>query len=102
MVLMLSFVQGLAIYRYKSWPFNRSKCFNKSNKEKLIQKNEKGKIVLIIRMGAAMINKLYPKILRTVSQAKLNVVWSCDPMHANTEKAKSGFKTRVFKKFCLR
>ncbi len=65
---------------------------------KINPKNEKGKIVLIIRMGAEMINKLYPKILRTVSKAKLHVVWSCDPMHANTEKAKSGFKTRVFKK----
>ncbi len=65
---------------------------------KINPKNEKGKIVLIIRMGAERISKLYPKVLRTISNAKLNVVWSCDPMHANTEKAKSGFKTRTFKK----
>ena len=24
-------------------------------------------------------------------------VWSCDPMHANIEKSKSGYKTRNFK-----
>ena len=26
----------------------------------------------------------------------LNVVWSCDPMHGNTIKAATGFKTRTF------
>ncbi len=66
--------------------------------KKINTKNEKGKIVLIIRMGSKMIDKLYPKILRNITKSKLNVVWSCDPMHANTEKAKSGFKTRAFKK----
>ncbi len=65
--------------------------------KKINPKNEKGKIVLIVRMGARIIEKLYPSILRAIKVAKLHVVWSCDPMHANTEKAKSGFKTRVFK-----
>ncbi|MEE2695235.1 MAG: 3-deoxy-7-phosphoheptulonate synthase class II [Pseudomonadota bacterium] len=59
--------------------------------------NEKGKIVLIIRMGAKQIEKLFPPIIKTIKKSKLNVVWSCDPMHANTEKAKSGYKTRDFK-----
>ena len=58
---------------------------------------KKGKITLIIRMGAKSIEKLYPPILKKIKKLKLNVVWSCDPMHANTEKAKSGFKTRIFK-----
>ena len=60
-------------------------------------KNEEGKIILIVRMGAGNIEKLYPPILKAIKKNKLKVVWSCDPMHANTEKAKSGYKTRNFK-----
>ena len=60
-------------------------------------KNEKGKITLIVRMGSRDINKLFPPIIKAIKKSKLNVVWSCDPMHANTEKAKSGYKTRIFK-----
>ncbi len=60
-------------------------------------KNEEGKIVLIVRMGAGNIEKLYPPIIKAVKKHKLKVVWSCDPMHANTEKARSGYKTRIFK-----
>ena len=65
--------------------------------KKINPKNEKGKITLIIRMGAENIEKLYPPILKKITNSKLNILWSCDPMHANTEKAKSGFKTRIFK-----
>ena len=60
-------------------------------------KNEAGKIILIVRMGARNIEKLYPPIIKAIKKNKLKVVWSCDPMHANTEKAKSGYKTRNFK-----
>ena len=60
-------------------------------------KNEKGKIVLIVRMGSKFIEKLLPSILEKIKIANVNVVWSCDPMHANIEKSKSGFKTRNFK-----
>ena len=60
-------------------------------------KNEEGKIILIVRMGAGNIEKLYPPIIKAIKKNKLKVVWSCDPMHANTEKAKSGYKTRNFK-----
>ncbi len=65
--------------------------------KKINPNNEKGKILLIVRMGAKDIDNLFPPILRSIIKAKLNVVWSCDPMHANTEKARSGFKTRVYK-----
>lgn len=58
--------------------------------------NEKGKIVLIVRMGSKLIDDLLPPILEKIKSANLNVVWSCDPMHANIEKSKSGFKTRNF------
>ena len=59
-------------------------------------KNEKGKIVLIVRMGSKLIDDLLPPILEKIKSANVNVVWSCDPMHANIEKSKSGFKTRNF------
>ena len=58
--------------------------------------NEKGKIVLIVRMGSKLIDNLLPPILEKIKSANVNVVWSCDPMHANIEKSKSGFKTRNF------
>ena len=54
-------------------------------------KNEKGKIVLIVRMGAKLIDNLLPPILEKIKSTSVNVVWSCDPMHANIEKSKSGF-----------
>ncbi len=59
--------------------------------------NEKGKIVLIVRMGAEKINQLFPQLLKQFKKLDLNVVWSCDPMHANIEKSKSGYKTRNFR-----
>ena len=65
--------------------------------KKINPNNEKGKIVLIVRMGASKIEKIFPNILRQIKNAKLHVVWSSDPMHANIEKSKSGYKTRNFK-----
>ena len=67
------------------------KLVNKINPD-----NEKGKIVLIVRMGAKKINELFPKLLKQFKKSNLNIVWSCDPMHANIEKSKSGYKTRNF------
>ncbi len=58
---------------------------------------ENGKIVLIVRMGSNDIDKFLPRIITKVEKKKINVVWSCDPMHANTEKSKSGYKTRNFR-----
>ena len=65
--------------------------------EALNPSKEKGKIVLIVRMGSKEIEKLLPKIIRRIENKKIKVVWSCDPMHANTEKSKSGYKTRNFR-----
>lgn len=65
--------------------------------DKLNPENEEGKIVLIARFGAEKIDKLYPPILRAITEAGRNVVWSSDPMHGNTFKSDSGFKTRHFK-----
>ena len=59
-------------------------------------RNEKGRLVLISRMGADKIRTELPRLLKAVKREGLNVIWSCDPMHGNTFSAKSGFKTRNF------
>ena len=58
--------------------------------------NEAGKIVLISRMGAGNVADGLPPILRKVESEGKKVIWSCDPMHGNTEKAANGYKTRKF------
>ena len=45
-------------------------------------------------MGADKISKILPDIIRAVKKTDLKVVWACDPMHGNTIKASSGYKTR--------
>ncbi|MDJ0838893.1 MAG: 3-deoxy-7-phosphoheptulonate synthase class II [Acidobacteriota bacterium] len=64
--------------------------------EALNPDNEEGKLVLIARFGADKIDKLYPPLLRVVKEKGYNVVWSTDPMHGNTYKSDSGYKTRHF------
>jgi 3-deoxy-7-phosphoheptulonate synthase len=59
-------------------------------------KNEKGKITLISRFGHNSVGKFLPKLIRAIKKEGLNVIWSCDPMHGNTIKATSGYKTRPF------
>ena len=63
---------------------------------KINPQNEKGKITLISRFGHANVSKYLPKIIRAIKKEGLNVIWSCDPMHGNTIKATSGYKTRPF------
>ncbi|MDC0057391.1 3-deoxy-7-phosphoheptulonate synthase class II [Alphaproteobacteria bacterium] len=58
--------------------------------------NIAGKISLICRMGADKIASLLPNIITEVKKAEKNIVWVCDPMHGNTVKASSGYKTRPF------
>ena len=53
-------------------------------------------------MGSNNIEKLMPPIVKKIKDSKLNVVWSCDPMHANIEKTNNGYKTRNFKKYFKR
>jgi 3-deoxy-7-phosphoheptulonate synthase len=64
--------------------------------ERLNPENEPGRMTLITRFGAKEIEKHMPPLIRGVKQAGFNVVWSCDPMHANTFTAASGLKTRDF------
>lgn len=58
--------------------------------------NEAGRLTLISRMGADKLPAVLPALIRAVRAEGRNVVWSSDPMHGNTVKASSGFKTRQF------
>ncbi len=58
--------------------------------------NEPGRLSLIARMGAGqVIDKLSP-LVRRVKEEGRTVAWICDPMHGNTEKSSTGYKTRKF------
>lgn len=58
--------------------------------------NEPGRLTLIARYGAEKIEAHLPQLLRAVKKEGRSVVWSCDPMHGNTVKTGTGFKTRPF------
>jgi 3-deoxy-7-phosphoheptulonate synthase len=58
--------------------------------------NEPGRLTLICRFGADKVADHLPRLVRAVKREGRNVVWSCDPMHGNTIKAASGYKTRPF------
>ena len=64
--------------------------------ERLNPENEPGRLTLIARFGAGEVEKHLPRLIRVVKQMGADVVWSCDPMHGNTIKSPSGFKTRPF------
>ncbi len=58
--------------------------------------NEAGRLTLIARMGHDQVEEKLPRLVRAVEQEGRKVVWSCDPMHGNTIKSSSGYKTRPF------
>ncbi len=60
--------------------------------------NEAGRLTLIVRMGAEKVTEKFPPLLRKVKSEGRNVVWSCDPMHGNTIKSTTGYKTRPVEK----
>ena len=55
-----------------------------------------GRLVLISRMGAERVTTLLPPLIEAVRATGRSVVWSCDPMHGNTETLADGRKTRRF------
>jgi 3-deoxy-7-phosphoheptulonate synthase len=55
-----------------------------------------GRLTLISRMGAGVVDQALPPLLRAVQDSGHPVVWACDPMHGNTFTAPSGRKTRHF------
>ncbi len=58
--------------------------------------NEAGRLTLITRFGSDKVDTGLPKLVRAVAKEGRHVVWSCDPMHGNTLKTGSGYKTRPF------
>jgi len=58
---------------------------------------EAGRMVLIHRMGAALIESKLPPLIKAVQDTGNPVLWVCDPMHGNTETTESGIKTRRFR-----
>ncbi|HPO10038.1 MAG TPA: 3-deoxy-7-phosphoheptulonate synthase class II [bacterium] len=55
---------------------------------------EPGRITLITRFGERDVASHLPRIIRAIGQSGHPVIWSCDPMHGNTETATDGRKTR--------
>ncbi|PHQ98370.1 MAG: 3-deoxy-7-phosphoheptulonate synthase class II [Marinosulfonomonas sp.] len=64
--------------------------------EKLNPENEAGRLTLIARFGAGNVGDHLPRLIRAVEEVGANVVWTCDPMHGNTIKSSTGYKTRPF------
>ena len=66
--------------------------------DRLNPENESGRITVITRMGSEKLSDHLPKLISAVKREGKEVLWSCDPMHANTEKSSNGYKTRHFDK----
>ncbi|MEM6669759.1 MAG: 3-deoxy-7-phosphoheptulonate synthase class II [Pseudomonadota bacterium] len=58
--------------------------------------NAPGRLTLIARFGAGKVEDHLPALLRAVQREGRSVVWCCDPMHGNTIKSNTGYKTRPF------
>ncbi|HET9160087.1 MAG TPA: 3-deoxy-7-phosphoheptulonate synthase class II [Caulobacteraceae bacterium] len=58
--------------------------------------NEPGRLTLIGRFGADKITDRLPRLMAATKRSGRSVVWATDPMHGNTLKASTGYKTRPF------
>ncbi|MEM8979223.1 MAG: 3-deoxy-7-phosphoheptulonate synthase class II [Pseudomonadota bacterium] len=58
--------------------------------------NEPGRLTLIARFGDGKVGENLPRLIKAVQEEGATVTWSCDPMHGNTIKSSSGYKTRPF------
>jgi 3-deoxy-7-phosphoheptulonate synthase len=58
--------------------------------------NEPGRLTLIARMGADKVLDKLPPLLRAIQREGRVVGWVSDPMHGNTIKSGTGYKTRPF------
>ena len=64
--------------------------------DRLNPTDEAGRITLIARFGSDKVHDHLPRLIETVQKAGRTVVWCSDPMHGNTIKASTGYKTRPF------
>ncbi len=62
--------------------------------DRINPENTPGRMNVIVRMGADKIEDHMPALVRRIKKEGRSVVWSSDPMHGNTIKACTGFKTR--------
>lgn len=58
--------------------------------------NIPGRLTIVVRMGAEKVRKNLPGLIRAVQREGKSVLWISDPVHGNTRKTDSGFKTRDF------
>ncbi|MEL7395870.1 MAG: 3-deoxy-7-phosphoheptulonate synthase class II [Pseudomonadota bacterium] len=58
--------------------------------------NDAGRLTLIARFGAGKVGEHLPRLIRAVREEGAHVLWVCDPMHGNTIKSATGYKTRPF------
>ncbi|GAB2175744.1 class II 3-deoxy-7-phosphoheptulonate synthase [Dongia sp. agr-C8] len=79
------------------------KCGPTSDPDELVRlieilnpQNVPGRLTLIARMGHDKVEAKLPPLVRAVQRSGAKVVWSCDPMHGNTIKSSTGYKTRPF------
>ncbi len=47
--------------------------------------NKPGRLTLIARFGSDKVGEKLPRLIRAVEREGAQVVWSCDPMHGNTD-----------------
>ena len=66
--------------------------------DRLNPDNQSGRITLISRFGSDKVHEHLPRLVEAVKRSGQTVVWCCDPMHGNTVKASSGYKTRPFER----
>ncbi|MAG98732.1 MAG: 3-deoxy-7-phosphoheptulonate synthase class II [Alphaproteobacteria bacterium] len=58
--------------------------------------NRPGRLTVISRQGADGVEQGLVPLLRAIQREGRSVVWACDPMHGNTIKSATGYKTRPF------
>ncbi len=58
--------------------------------------DEPGRLTFIHRFGHEKIADALPPLIESVQRSGKTVLWTCDPMHGNTETTKQGIKTRRF------
>ena len=64
--------------------------------ERLDPEREPGRLTLIARMGAGLVEEALPPLVEALRDNEHPVLWVCDPMHGNTFTTPSGLKTRRF------